>query len=299
MTKGEKLVLLTAIISGVSIFLNAFGVKGINPYIFTGAKNLLVGVLILSIILLIGNWNKIKNLSFKDWKSLTIIGLIGGSIPFLLFFKGLQLMAPSNASFIHKTMIVWVSVLAIIFLKEKLDRKIVIGSLLILIGNFLLLKIISFEISTGLILVFLAAMFWSAEIILSKKALAKMDGNTVAFGRMLFGTIFILAFLVATGQTSGILALNSQQMIWILITSGLLLGYVLTFYNGLKTVKASTAVAILSIGAVITSILNLIFLDHILTLLQISGIILLVIGAITFSFTKEIWKKVHSIFSIA
>ncbi len=38
--KGLMFVLGTAIISGVSIFINKFGIKGIDAYLFTGAKTM-------------------------------------------------------------------------------------------------------------------------------------------------------------------------------------------------------------------------------------------------------------------
>ena len=44
--KGVGLVLATAIISGVSVFLNSFGVKGLDASFFTTAKNLLVAILL-------------------------------------------------------------------------------------------------------------------------------------------------------------------------------------------------------------------------------------------------------------
>lgn len=299
MRKGILLVLLTAIISGVSIFFNAFGVKGINPYLFTGAKNLIVGIFLLSTILLLGNFKELKTLKLKDWRNLSLIGLIGGSIPFLLFFKGLQLVTPAQGSFVHKTMIIWVVLLSIFLLKEKLDKKIVIGASLLLVGNFLLLKLTSFEFTIGIAMIFIATLFWSSEIILSKKILEKLSGNIVAFGRMFFGSLFILLFLFATNQLSLVATITSSQLVWIGLTSAFLIGYVMTFYNGLKTVKASTAVAVLSLGAVITTLLNIVFLDKIITLSQVLGIILLLVGVITFSISTQTLKKIYSNFSTA
>lgn len=297
MKKGLWLVLFTAIISGVSIFMNAFGVKGINPYIFTGAKNLVVGILLFSIIILYSNFKDIKKLKAKDWRNLSLIGLIGGSIPFLLFFKGLQMATPAQGSFVHKTMIVWVVVLSLLFLKEKVNSKIIIGAVSLLIGNFLLLKLVSFELTTGIILIFAATLFWASEIIISKKILKTLSGNIVAFGRMFFGSLFILLFLLATNQASLIFTINTTQFIWILITSAFLLGYVMTFYNGLKTVNATTAVAILSIGSVITTLLNLVFLDKLVTLSQVFGMVFLVAGVLAFNFDSL--KNIHSSISTA
>ncbi|MAG39087.1 hypothetical protein CMO90_03270 [Candidatus Woesearchaeota archaeon] len=299
MKKGFLLVLLTAIISGVSIFLNSFGVKGINPFIFTGMKNFIVGMLLLSIILSFKYFNELKNLKRKDWQDLILIGFIGGSIPFLLFFKGLQLINGVQAAFVHKTMVVWVVFLSMFLLKEKLDKKIVFGAMLLLTGNFLMLKLSSFDLSFGLLLVFLATVFWSFEIILSKKVLKRLSGNIVALGRMFFGALFISIFLISTGQISLVLDLGLSQIAWICLTSLFLLGYVMTFYNGLKLVSASSAVAILSLGSVITTILKLVFLDAVVSFSQITGMMLLVVGILVFTVTIENLKKFYSIFSTA
>lgn len=282
MKKGVAFALSTAIISGVSIFVNAFGVKGINPYLFTFLKNIIVAVFLFSLILLFKNLNSLKRLKFKDYRILILIGLIGGSIPFLLFFKGLQLTTAGESSFIHKTMFVFVSILAVIFLREKLSKKIIIPTLILLVGNFLLLSLNNFSLSFGNVLIFIATLFWSVEIIIAKKALKKLNSDIVAFGRMFFGSLFILLFLGFTNQISLIKTINYSNIGWIIITSLFLLGYVFTWYKALKFTKASIATSILLIGSVITTLLDLIFLQKVVNIYQLTGIILLVLGVIYF-----------------
>src|SRR3989339_2183939 len=102
--KGLVLILSTAVISGLSIFISKFGVSVINPYIFTGWKNIVVAVLAVGWILALKDWQILKSLNKKKWLWLVGVGLIGGSIPFLLFFKGLSLTTAAQGSFIHKTM---------------------------------------------------------------------------------------------------------------------------------------------------------------------------------------------------
>ena len=185
--KGLWLVIGTAIISGVSIFINKFGVQGIDSSLFTGAKNLMVAVFLFSIIILAKDFKKLKQLKGKEWAKLSLIGLLGGSIPFLLFFKGLQLTTASQGSFIQKTMFVWVGILALIFMKEKLDKGIAIGAVLLLAGSFLLLQMNHFTFGTGDLLILGATLLWSIETIISKQALKTIDSKVVAFGRMFFG----------------------------------------------------------------------------------------------------------------
>ena len=115
-SKGLLLVFSTAIISGFSIFINKFGAGEFNPYLFVFLKNLLVAFLLVGLLLGLKEFKNLKKLAKKDWLILSIIGLVGGSIPFLLFFKGLSLTSATNGAFIHKMMFIYVAVLATVFL---------------------------------------------------------------------------------------------------------------------------------------------------------------------------------------
>ncbi|MBN1275609.1 DMT family transporter [Candidatus Woesearchaeota archaeon] len=297
MHKGFLFVLGTAFISGISIFINAFGVAGLDPFAFTGMKNLIVAVFLFSIIFLSTRARELRSLSLRQWGSLAMIGLIGGSVPFLLFFKGLSMGSGAAGAFVHKTMILWVSLGALLFLKEKLDWKLVIGAAALLAGNFLLLRLTGISLSAGLAYTFLAALFWSAEVLVSKKVLKEVSGSTVAFGRMAFGAAFILVLLTVTGNLAAVFFWDATAWGWVLVTSLFLLGYVWTFYNGLKLVNASTAVAVLSAGSVITLSLQAAFLDKAFSPGQVIGAILLVAGTALFWWLQR--EIVHSTRSTA
>lgn len=292
-------VLGTAIISGVSIFINKFGVKGIDAYLFTGAKNVIVAIFLFSLILLAMDFKKLKALSKKDIGKLFLIGLFGGSIPFLLFFKGLQMTSAAQGAFIHKTVFLWVGILALVFLKEKLSKGIIVGAILLLAGNFLLLKLNNFVFATGDLLILGATLFWSIETIISKNALKNLDSKIVAFGRMFFGSLLIIVFLAATNRLALVSTLTSTHFLWILVTSIFLLGYVFTWYSGLKHIKASIATSILLLGSVITTVLNLAFADAVIVPSQIVGMILLVLGLVSVVWFSTILKKLQATFSIA
>lgn len=256
--KGYLLVLGTAVISGFSIFVNQFGVKVVNSNIFAGLKNIVVAVILLCLLFWFKEWKLLAKLKIKEWLTLILVGLIGGSIPFLLFFKGLSLTSGATTSFVHKTMFVYVIILAILFLKEKINKNLVVGALLLLLGNMLLLKIFNgFQFGYGEFLVLIATLFWAVEQIISKKALEDISPKIVAWGRMFFGFLFIFIFWAATGQVKLLGGLDIGQLSWVWITAIFLLGYVLTWYSGLKYIKVSTAACILSLGAPITSLLEM------------------------------------------
>lgn len=299
--KGLILVFTTAIISGFSIFINKYSVSVINPYIFTFLKNVIVALMLSSLIVLIKDWKILKFLTKKQWLLLLFIGLIGGSIPFLLFFKGLSLTSAAQGSFIHKTMFVYVLILAVIFLKEKITKEFLIGALLLLLGSLVSLKALPTSFGRGDILILIATILWAIENTISKYTLKDLPGRTVAWGRMFFGSIFILIFLTFTGQLSLIGNLNFSQIGWVAVTSVILFSYVMTWYNGLKYVPVSIATAILLLGSPITTLLTFISSGMISVKAILSGA--LIIGGLVFvvglfqRFTRTVLVNSRELFS--
>lgn len=290
--KGFLLVLGTALISGFAIFISKFGVSVINPYIFTGLKNIIVALLVVSWLLMMRDWKILRNLTKKQWSLLLLIGLIGGSIPFLLFFKGLSMTSGVQAGFIHKSMFIYIMVLAVIFLKEKISKNFLLAGLILFLANILLLKIGSYSFGWGDFLILLATLFWASENVLSKYVLKDLPARIVIWGRMFFGSIFIVIFWLMTGQAGLVTSLNLSQIGWILITSVFLFGYVSTWYSGLKYFKVSEAAVVLLLASPITTLLSWIFLNQSLVNNQFFAIILsLIAGLIIYRSFKDAQNK--------
>jgi drug/metabolite transporter (DMT)-like permease len=270
--KGYFLVLLTAIISGFSVFLNKFAVAETNPIVFAALKNIIVAAFLVSIILFLKEFPALKKLSRKQWAKLMAIGLLGGSIPFALFFSALKLTSAINAGFFHKTLFVFASFFAVVFLKEKIGKRFLLAAGLLLLANFLIFPFSGFGIPDLLIII--AVAFWAIENIISKQVLKELSGSIVAFGRMFFGSLILLLFLAVSGQLQTITTVTASQWQWILLASIPLLFYVLTFYSGLKTIPVSKATALLMLGQPITLLLSLAFLSQEFSFNQAIGIVL-------------------------
>ena len=218
-SKGMLLVFATAIISGFAIFINSYGVKSFDPYLYTFLKNLVVALFLVGLLLGLKEFKQLKKLKKKDWLLLAIIGLIGGSIPFLLFFKGLSLTTAASGSFVHKTMFIYVAILAGVFLKEKLPSRLLIAGALLLMGNLYFLKFLPSGVQTGDLLVLAATLFWAVENTISKYALRTLSPRIVAFGRIGIGSGFIALFLLFTGGFGSISLLIALHWPWGLISA--------------------------------------------------------------------------------
>ena len=277
--KGIYLALGTAIFSGIAIFFNRFVVQAVgDPLVYTTLKNSLVALLIFAIIIFFRKLEYIRKLSRRDMVLLTAIGVVGGSLPFYLFFSALAQMPAINAALIHKTLIFWVALLAVPLLGERISAK-QIGALgLIFSANLFIGGFKGFTISKPELMILIATILWAAENIIAKVALRRIDPDIVVASRMGIGSFILLLAVGLTGKVSMISSLNIQQFGLVAITSVILFGYVTTWYRALKVAPVTLVVTILTLATIITNVLSAIFVTHKFTFEQFAQFSLIVAG---------------------
>jgi drug/metabolite transporter (DMT)-like permease len=295
--KGAILVLITAFISGFAIFINKFGVKGVDPFFYTYVKNVMAGAVLVSILFLFKEKKELLSLKRQDKKKLFFVALVGGAIPFLLFFKGLSMTEAVKAGFIHKTMFLYVGVMATFFLKEKVNKTMLLGLVSLFAGSILFLKIKPQALAIGDLYILIATLLWAVEIIISKKVLKNVTGTLVGTVRLFGGSLFILAFLLLTGRAELFSTMNFEIVKWGIISGFILACYNWSFYNGLKHIKAIEASVILTLGAPVTAILSLVFLNNTITGLQLVGIGLIILGIVLVSTVVQELLKLNKFFN--
>jgi drug/metabolite transporter (DMT)-like permease len=91
--KGIMLAFAAALVSGVAVFVNGLAVRRFDDAtVYTTAKNLIAGV-ILAIALLatttVASVGVARTVPRSALPKLAVIALVGGAVPFVLFFEGL------------------------------------------------------------------------------------------------------------------------------------------------------------------------------------------------------------------
>lgn len=132
---------------------------------------------------------------------LAVCGLFGFALNQALFYEGLNLTTPVDASIIHVLNPVFVLVFASILIKEKVNLTKVSGIglglagalILILYGKTMNMGIDSFR---GNILVMLNMLFYAFYIVLMKPIVAKYHTATILKWVSFFGFIFIVPFSI-------------------------------------------------------------------------------------------------------
>jgi len=279
---GAYLALATALLSGVSIYINSFGVRRVpDPFVFTTAKNLIVGLLLGSLVVAPFFLGEVRRLRPREWGMLFLLGLIGGSIPFLLFFYGLRQATAPSAAFMHKTLFIWVAILAVPFLKERLGPLQLAALAVLILGNLVLGGLPSrWALSSAEGFTLLATLLWAVEAVLARRFMTlALSAPVAALGRMGIGSLLMLAFLGATGRVGILASMNASQWGWVLLTAAFLLGYVAGYYGALKRAPATLVASVLVVGSVLTSLLHALFSDRVYSPAQVAGFILILLAA--------------------
>jgi drug/metabolite transporter (DMT)-like permease len=181
--------------------------------------------------------------------------VIGGSIPFILFFSGLAQATGPGAAFIQKTLFIWVAALAMIFLGESLGIAQVVALVALFAGVVLVGPAGTPGAGTADVMILGATLLWAVEVIVARRLLGR-DGVSVrlaATSRMALGAALILGFLLVTGRIGAIAAFTVEQWAIVGATGLLLLGYVGSWYGALQRAPASLVTTVLVGGAIITA----------------------------------------------
>ncbi|MBT8272183.1 MAG: DMT family transporter [Bacteroidia bacterium] len=161
----------------------------------------------------------------KDLYRLALCGLLGAAANQLLFFNGLNLTSPIDASIIITFIPVMVLIYSAILLKEKITSNKIFGIVIGGIGAILLIWYGKNSEGTssmlGNVLVFLNAAAYGLYLVIVKPLLIKYNSITIISWVFLFGFIFMFPFGI-----SDLLATNFSAFD---LNTYLVIGYVIVF----------------------------------------------------------------------
>ena len=255
---GIALAMAVAVVSGVSVFVNGFAVKQLpDAAVYTTLKNGVAAILLIAVAVAVVPRGNIRALDRRAWSSMAVIGVIGGSVPFILFFSGLTIASAPSAAFIHKTLFVWVVLLAVPFLGERLGWFPILGLGVLLAGQFLAAPPTGVSWGTGETMILGATLLWAIEVVIARRLLVgAVPSPVVGAARLGIGLLVLIGYLALTGRFAIVAALTPTQWAWGLGTGILLAAYVGTWLAALRRAPASVVASVLVLGAPITAALT-------------------------------------------
>lgn len=240
--KAHLALLATTLIFGFAYTI----VKGLMPAMLTPMQ--LIFIRFLGVVIIFWFFQKLfvpEKVERKDLFMLALCGMLGFALNQSLFYEGLNLSTPVDASLIHVLNPIMVMVFASLLLGERVTWKkaagIALGASGVLILVFSGHKVsFSGDHSFGNMLIFLNVIFYALYLVLIKPLIGKYHTTTILKWVSFFGFIFILPFSVKPALEINFAAITTAAWIGILyiILLNTFLAYLLINF-ALKSVSAT------------------------------------------------------------
>ena len=274
---------VTALVSGVSVFVNSYGVHAVRqPALYTTAKNLVAAVG-LGVVALVAASRRGRGVGLlrrfatsapgvvgstagpeagrarrlSSGLGLAYVGVVGGGLAFVLFFDGLADTTAAPAAFWHDTLVIWVAALALPVLGERARWWNGAAIALLVLGQVVLEGGVGrLAADRGELLVLGATLLWSVEVVVAKRLLGTVSPARLGLVRMGVGTLTLVVYVAATGSLRALVAMDAVQQGWVVLTGLLLAAYVATWMSALARGRAVDVTSVLVGGALVTWLLQ-------------------------------------------
>lgn len=225
----------------------------------------------------------------KIWKILLIIGIAETLSATLQYLSIAKVDNPALVSFVSNLGPVFVTLMGIIFLKEKFTFLEIVGLILAFTGIFTVSYNNSFALDSFLIsgieFIILSSVFNATRTILVKMNVNKISPNIFTINRTSFLLVFFIIYAF-TSEHNWKMPFTTMLLIIIGAIIGPFLG-TLCMYHALKRIEASRVSILLSLQSIIVLIVTFFVFDKLPLMHQIIGGIVAIAGVILVSIKRE------------
>lgn len=240
MNKNLFYPLFSALVSSTAFLLTEIGLVqyAVQPLFLASFVSMVSGLFLFCFVK--NSIASAKHIFRKQPFLILLIGIIN-AVAYLFSYYAITTIGATKATFFVELQILFIFLLAIFFLKEKLTlRTCTAGLLIIFGGSFLAFSFtsFSFSFSSGDLFCLLAAFFFSVAVILITKLVQSYDVLFITALVLLLTGVFIFFLSIPFFQFS--FSPFSWKLLAFLLFLGLLEGVIWILYNlGLRAVGAS------------------------------------------------------------
>lgn len=217
-----------------------------------------------------------------------IIGLIANQI---FLFTGLKYSTATNASLIFSMSPLITAVLAGIFLKEKITKQMIIGSLIAIIGLYFVLSVkgeLVFNI--GDLLLFGGAATFSSNLIFVRLLSKRLSPFIITAYSFFTGAVIFDPFIVIRMEINW----NHSLSIWIFAAFSVLIGQGITtmmWNKAMNGLGAAKSAVVLNLQPIITMLLDFWIYQNPINVRKLLGAALVFLGILLSTLQAELILK--------
>lgn len=288
---GYLSALTVAILFGVWFSLDKTLLHYLHPFVLASMTYLIAAIFLFTvnysplrdrILNFINRKSEVENyITRKEYFILFLTAIFGSFIAPALYLSGLFRITAVNAALLANAEIIFIIILGVLFLKEKVNKKDALGFVFLLIGAIFLstnnLQNLSFNQSLfGSILVISASFFWSMDTILSKFLSHKRNIIFITALKTSIGGLILLIVSLIMGL-SFYLPLDKLPLLLFIGLVCLSFSLPLIYY-AIRIIGSTRTGSIFSLSSLFGAITAFVALGEPLTASQLSFGILMIAG---------------------
>jgi drug/metabolite transporter (DMT)-like permease len=262
-------------------------VQDFSPALLTMLRLLFI---VLFLIGLSSYKKHFKRVNKSDLLAVFFLGVIGVFINQWSFFVGLQTADSTTSALILATTPILTSVLAAIFLKEKLTIRMLMGSIVAIIGIYFVVakgNLSSLHIDKGLLWIVITMITFSIMIIMTRLLSNRIDPLTITLYSNVIGLIVSIPFAFLL-DTHVYLSSDLSDWSFLIGTAVVVHGIANLIWNqNIRHVDASKASILSNLEPFVAMIMGLILLYKPITGSEILGSLLIVGGVVLSSYQRK------------
>ena len=271
------------------------GLRELSPVNLTVMRLLVVCIVFILLLLLFPR--SFTKLQKKDVPKIFLLGFLGVIVYHLGLNYGEQYVSASAASLIIATIPIFVVILAVFFLKEKITIQMVFGIILSLSGVSIIALLgapdTSLEIPyiSGALMVLVAAIVGSGYVIGGKKLLQRYSALSLTVYAFLLGSLGLLPFIrVSLFEEMTMLSVTGWSAVIFLGLCPTVVAYIL-WYVILQIRTASELSVYLYFIPVLSTIMSFLLFQEEITVFFIVGGIFVIMGLYVVNKQERLKKK--------
>ena len=274
---------LSAFFAGITSILAKCGIRKTDSNVATFIRTIIVLLFSLLMVMIVGSFPTLKNLSAKTILFLVLSGLSTGA-SWLCYFRALQKGNINKVVPIDKSSTVLTIILATIFLGESITLYKTLGIIAIGLGTLMMIEKKDTENKTEekgwLFYAILSAVFASLTSILGKVGIEGVESNLGTAIRTVVVIVMSFVMVSVTGKVKDIKRIDKKELAFILL-SGLSTGASwLFYYRALQDGEASIVVPIDKLSILVTIAFSYFVFKEKLGKKAFIGLVLVVVGTL-------------------
>ena len=274
----------SAVFAGITAILAKCGIRKTNSDLATAMRTVVVLAFSIIMVLIVGSFGTIAEISGRSWLFLVLSGLATGA-SWICYFKALSMGDVNKVIPIDKSSVILTVLFAIVIFGETESLAVkLIGTALIGAGTFLMIekKAVTKEANGmgWLVYAVLSAVFAALTSVLAKLGISGVESNlgTVIRTAVVLLMAWIIVFI--KGEHKGIKSIDRRELVFIVL-SGLATGASwLCYYYAVQNGVLSVVVPIDKMSILITVLFSLLFLKEKLSVKAAIGLALMCVGTL-------------------